>query len=172
MRQASSRARSSPTRKNLVGFVVGGAHYAIDIWRVREVVQPLPLTTLPFAHESIVGVADHRGEVVPVVDLRRQFQEPAEASRKTKWILLRGSDRVLGIVVDAVTGPFGASEDQMRAAPALGGGDARRGISAVTTHHGQMVFVLDPGFIDDIVQPALEQGLPAAGSMHVLEPPR
>lgn len=169
MRDATARSRSSP-RKNLVGFLVGGVHYAIDIWRVREIVQPLPLTLLPFTHESIVGVADHRGEVVPVIDLRRQFREPAENTRKTKWILLRAADRVVGIVVDSVTGPFGSADEQLRPAPTLGGGEARRGISGVTTYQGGLVFVIDPSLIEDIVQPAIEQGLPAAEALHALEP--
>ena len=33
--------------KNLVGFLVGETHYAVDILRVREIVNPLPLVSVP-----------------------------------------------------------------------------------------------------------------------------
>lgn len=171
MRHGTARSRLDP-HKNLVGFMVGSVQYAIDIWRVREIVQPLPLTPLPYTHAAIVGVADHRGEVVPVVDLRKQFGEPTEVGRKTKWILLNAAGRVVGIVVDSVTGPFGAAEDQMRPPPTLGGGEARRGILAVTSHQDQMVFVVDPLLIEEIIHPALEQVLQSVPPPRVLEPAR
>jgi purine-binding chemotaxis protein CheW len=169
MRNPTTKARQDP-RKNLVGFVVGGVHYAIDIWRVREIVQPLALTPLPFTHPSIVGVADHRGEVVPVIDLRLQFGGSSESNRKTKWILIRALDRTMGIVVDAVTGPFGVADEQLHPPPALGGGEHRRGIAAVTTYQGRMVFVIGPTLIEEIIEPAMEQVLSAAQSPAQLGP--
>jgi purine-binding chemotaxis protein CheW len=75
--------------KNLVGFVVGEVDYAIAIARVREISNPLGLVALPHAPRSVIGVADYRGEVVPVVDLRRRFGlAPTEVTRKTKWLII------------------------------------------------------------------------------------
>lgn len=165
MRHPGSRARLDP-RKNLVGFLVGQVHYAVDIWRVREIVQPLPLTPLPYTHASVVGVADHRGDVLPVVDLRLQLGAPPQSTRKTKWVLLSLGGRTVGIVVDAVTGVFGSADDRLRAAPELGGGGERRGIAGVTTHQDEMVFVIDCSMISDIIGPEIERVL---DSIH---PPR
>ncbi|HJL32604.1 MAG TPA: chemotaxis protein CheW, partial [Polyangiaceae bacterium LLY-WYZ-15_(1-7)] len=74
----ATRQRSDRS-KNLVGFQVGDVRYAVDILRVREIINPLPLVELPHAPPSVLGVADHRGEVVPVLDLRRRFGLPATA---------------------------------------------------------------------------------------------
>ena len=49
---------------------MGDVRYAVEIHRVREIVNPLPIVTLPHAPAEVVGVADHRGDVLPVVDLR------------------------------------------------------------------------------------------------------
>lgn len=163
MRSATAKTRQDP-HKNLVGFVVGTVHYAIDIWRVREIVQPLALTPLPYTHPSIVGVADHRGEVVPVIDLRLQFGEPAHTSRRTKWILVKALDRVVGIVVDSVTGPFGVADDQLLSPPNLGGGEQRRGIASVTTFRATMVFVISPTLIEEIIEPAMQHVLTASSA--------
>lgn len=160
-------------RKNLVGFLVGGVHYAIDIWHVREIVNPLPVTPLPHVRSSVVGVADHRGEVIPVVDLRIQFGKPREKTRRTKWILVSMEDRVVGVVVDAVTEVFGAVDAQLRAAPVLGGGEARRGILGVTSFHDAMVFVIDPGFVRDMVSSVIESNvLPSDDTNAALLGPR
>ena len=77
----------SDRSKNLVGFVVGDVRYAVDILRVREIINPLPIVALPHAPPAVLGVADHRGLVIPIVDLRRRFGlEPNQTTRRTKWI--------------------------------------------------------------------------------------
>lgn len=144
--------RRSARSKNLVGFVVGDVRYAVDILRVREVSNPLPIVPLPHAPPAVVGVADHRGEVVPVIDLRRRFNLPsAESSRRTKWIVVQVGQRAAGLVVDAVTDVFGAEDEDQRDVPKLGVGDAARGILSVYKHDGSLVFVLD---IDRVAAPA------------------
>lgn len=144
--------RRSDRSKNLVGFVVGDVRYAVDILRVREILNPLPVVALPHAPPAVIGVADHRGVVVPVIDLRRRFGlSPREPTRRTKWIVVQLESRAVGLVVDAVTDVFGAVEDAQREAPRLGEGDAARGILAVHKHDDAMVFVLD---IDRVAAPA------------------
>ncbi|MFT3768495.1 MAG: chemotaxis protein CheW [Minicystis sp.] len=140
----SAQRHRADSHKNLVGFVVGDVHYAIDIGRVREIVNPLPITPLPYTPPEVAGVSDHRGEVVPVIDLRVRFmldRKPEE--RGTKWILVSLGARVVGLVVDAVTEVFGAPNDEIRPTPEVGGNRDLRGINGVAKHDGKLVFVLD-----------------------------
>lgn len=130
--------------KNLVGFAVGDVQYAIEIHRVREIIRPLTIVTLPHAPPAILGVADHRGEVVPVLEVRRRFGLPAmTATRRTKWILVTLATRTVGLVVDSVSDVFGVGETDRRPVPSVGVGDAARAITAVYSHQGTLVFVLD-----------------------------
>lgn len=136
--------------KNLVGFLIGGVHYAIDIQRVKEIIRPLSIVSLPHPPPAVLGVADHRGEVIPILDVRRRFGLPeAEASRRTKWIIVHvvspnGEEgKSVGLVVDAITEVFAAGDEDQRSVPAIGTGDAARGITAVFGHAGTLVFVLD-----------------------------
>lgn len=141
------------THKNLVGFVVGDVHYAIDISRVREIVNPLPVTPLPHTPGDVAGVSDHRGEVVPVIDLRVRFNlDRREDDRGTKWILVTIGNRVVGLVVDRVTEVFGARNDDIRPTPEVGGNRDLRGISGVARHEGKLTFVLDTARFLDIVE--------------------
>jgi purine-binding chemotaxis protein CheW len=150
---AESRHRPD-AQKNLVGFVVGDVHYAVDIARVREIVNPLPITKLPHTPPEVAGVADHRGEVVPVIELRVRFNlgERRPEERGTKWILVTIGSRVVGLVVDAVTEVFGARSDEIRPTPEVGGDRELRGISGVARHDGKLTFVLDIGRFLSIVE--------------------
>lgn len=156
------RHRHDPS-KDLVGFLVGDVMYAVRIDVVREIVNPLTVVDLPRAPETVKGVADYRGEVVPVIDLRERFKLPAIAkSRKTKWIVIDanahrtggaiGQGAVFGaryaaLVVDQVSEVFGLAGGELRPAPPLGDGDSERGIEGVTTlvtpTGNRLVFVLD-----------------------------
>lgn len=146
------RHRHDPS-KNLVGFLVGDAMYAVRIESVREIVNPLEVVGVPRAPWSVRGVADYRGMVVPVIDLRERFElPPAPPSRKTKWVVLDVAPKgappsYAALVVDAVTEVFGFGAGGIRPAPPLGHGDAIRGIEGVTTFgpepRERLVFVLD-----------------------------
>jgi purine-binding chemotaxis protein CheW len=144
MQLNSKRARSAQQR-SLVAFVVGDVRYAIDIAHVREIVTPLPLTLLPHTPGGLAGVADHRAEVVPIVDLRARFALPqrTEASKKIKWILVDVAKRTVGLIVDDVLDVLPVPVGDFRPAPELGGGEQARGIANVVTHEGELVFVLD-----------------------------
>lgn len=148
------RVRQDP-QKNLVGFVVGQVRYAVAIVAVREIVNPLDCVDLPGSASDVVGVADYREEVVPVVDLRKRFGlEDVPMTRRTKWIVLdtgpAGGNRLVAIVVDAVSGVFRSDEAALRPAPAVGNGPSVRGIEGVTTHEGDLVFVLDVARVAEV----------------------
>jgi purine-binding chemotaxis protein CheW len=162
------RHRHDPS-KDYVGFYVGDVTYAVRIELVREIVNPLEIVELPRAPASVRGVADYRGEVVPVVDLRERFGLPAvPPTRRQKWIVVdvgraapgaspagtpaspgpaassRAADkRFAALVVDAVTEVFGSGGAELRPAPPLGAGDDLRGIAGVTHNAEGLVFVLD-----------------------------
>lgn len=138
------RRRGADRDKNLVGFLLGEVHYAIDIRRVKEIIRPLGVVPLPHPPPAVIGVADHRGEVVPILDVRTRFGLPEAAiTRRTKWLLVMLPGKTVGLVVDAITEVFAAGDEEQRAVPSIGAGDAARGITAVFGYGGKLVFVLD-----------------------------
>ncbi len=140
-------------QKSLVGFQVGDVSYAVPISSVREIVNPVPLTALPHAPESVAGVADHRGEVITVIDLRIHFQLTAAPPRsaRAKWILLTDNGMSLGLIVDNVTDVFGTGGQQLREPPDAAGDD-RRGFLGVLSRDSVLTFVLDVHRFADIAK--------------------
>ena len=155
---APAKVRPDP-QKSLVGFAVGDVAYAVPIADVREIVNPLLLTELPHAPSAVVGVADHRGDVIPVVDLRVRFGlRPLPDRQRSKWILVQVDGRLIGLVVDRVLDVFGTSGAEVRPPPTLGGGEETRGILGVTTYDGMLTFVLDVARFDELVRPVEQAG--------------
>jgi purine-binding chemotaxis protein CheW len=139
----NEKQRPDP-QKSLVGFVIGEVSYAVPISSVKEIVTPVALTELPHAPRSVAGVADHRGEVIPIIDLRTRFGLPKSPEpKRNKWILVDVQDKRVGLAVDRVTEVFGTGGQELKEAPMLGQGDDMRGILGVTTFQGRLVFVLD-----------------------------
>jgi purine-binding chemotaxis protein CheW len=118
---------------------------------------------LPHAPPSVVGVADYRGAVIPVVDMRARFGlPPLEVTRRTKWIVVEIQNQLAALAVDAVTEVFGTSGKDLSPAPPLGGGEDKRGIEGVTSHGGRMIFVLDLTYLSDVSAPARAGALPGS----------
>jgi len=150
-------------QRNLVGFEVGAVRYAIDIARVREVVRPLPMLALPKLPSDVLGVADHRGVVVPVVDLRKRFGvQQASRDKDVRCVLVTRGTRLLGLLVDRVTEVL-AGDARAEVPPGgTGPGHDERAIAAVCSHRGQLVFVLD---VDLLTEAADALALPEIVSL-------
>jgi purine-binding chemotaxis protein CheW len=146
--------------KNLVGFEVAGVCYAIEIQRVREIVRPLPTLVLPHVPDAVIGVVDHRGDVVPIIDLRKRFGVMQQGRDKdVRFIIATRGARLVGLVVDKVTEVFSAAGSASRELPQIAAGEQARGIKAVYSHRDKLVFVLD---VDRLTAIADELALPPA----------
>lgn len=90
--------------RQLVVFRLHNEEFGVEITDVREIVKPRHITRLPHVDDYIEGVTNLRGEVIPVICLRKRFGiEPQENTQDTRIIMLEVSDNMVGFVVDAVT---------------------------------------------------------------------
>jgi purine-binding chemotaxis protein CheW len=162
---SSARNRPDPNR-SLLGFAVGGVEYAVPISSVRQIVNPISLSDLPHSPPAVIGVAEFRSEVVPVIDMRvRLGLPPAPSQHRPKWILLGLHQHTVGLCVDRVTEVFGTGGADLRPVPELGGGEDIRGIEGAVARDGHLVFVLEVSTFDSFTselkppsgQPAREQ---------------
>jgi purine-binding chemotaxis protein CheW len=151
---SGGRAYSATLAKDLIRIEVGPVLYALEVARIREIVNPLPLIELPRERPFVLGVSDYREQVVAVVDLRCLFGLPVqEASRRTKWIILETAGKLVGVVVDAVLDVFSSAEDQQREVPVLDDRHHAQGITSAYRHDDRLVFLLDA---ERLVEPARE----------------
>jgi purine-binding chemotaxis protein CheW len=89
-----------------VVFALDEEFYAVHSNLVAEVLNPLPVTPLPGVPEWLSGVANLRGEIVSVVDLRKFWKKKSAAlAQKTKLIVLNSAkdDTKIAFVIDRLS---------------------------------------------------------------------
>ncbi len=99
--------------------------FAIDISKIREVLEYSTVTKVPQTPDFMCGVINLRGHVVPVVDLRLKFGMPeAEKTVNTCIIIVEvavdGDSTVLGALADSVQEVLELGADQIEPAPRIG----------------------------------------------------
>ncbi|MCI5125227.1 MAG: purine-binding chemotaxis protein CheW [Candidatus Electrothrix sp. AR5] len=89
----------------LVGFTIGNEQFGVNILMVQEIIRSAPITSVPNSPDFIEGVINLRGNIIPVIELRKRlnlFQK--DSASQDSWILILDiNSRVTGFIVDSVT---------------------------------------------------------------------
>ena len=122
--------------------------FAIDISKIREVLEYTTVTKVPQTPDFMCGVINLRGGVVPVVNLRLKFgMSQAEKTVNTCIIIvevtLGGESTVLGALVDSVQEVFDFEHDQIEPAPKIGTRLNTDFIRGMGKRDDQFIIILD-----------------------------
>lgn len=122
--------------------------YGIDVLKVREILDVVPVTKVPRSPEFMLGVINLRGHVVPVVDLRRRFGiARADQSKDTCIIVLEveleGEGITLGILGDMVEEVVDLRADQIEPAPRIGSSLRTEFIRGIGKQGDDFIILLD-----------------------------
>jgi purine-binding chemotaxis protein CheW len=159
-----NRPRERVELTQLVAFGVGQGDYAVDIMRIKEIINPVAVTPMPKAPPFIEGVIELRGAILPLIDVRKRFDlPPTPPTRATKFLIVAldiGAARiVVGLVVDRVSEPLRVPRSDVKPAPQLSVSE-RAFFTGVVAHHGKMLMVLD---VDALLTSAEKQSLSGLG---------
>jgi len=122
--------------------------FALDIGKVREVLDFTTITKVPQTPDYMRGVINLRGSVVPVVDLRLKFGLPmAEQTVNTCVIIveveLAGERLVMGAMADAVQEVLDLEPDQIEPPPHIGSKLNTDFIKGMGKHNDDFIIILD-----------------------------
>jgi purine-binding chemotaxis protein CheW len=110
-------AAEAGTLKRYVVFSIGATEYAVPIINLSEVARPLDVTPVPNMPDWVSGVANLRGDIISIVDLRIFLGQAAaelQASNRMLVVHAQKEDLVMGLTVDRVGGIFDLPEEQIR----------------------------------------------------------
>ena len=111
--------------------------------RIKEIVNPLPITAVPGQPPFVEGIVELRGAFFPVIDLRTRFGlSTTAADRDSKYVIARVDGRQVGLVVDRVIEVRRVETGQVAAPPPLATGE-RRYFSGVIKWDQRIVMVVD-----------------------------
>ena len=107
-----------------IGFRVGVRHFVSIIAEVNEILTPPLLTAVPGTRRWLLGVANVRGNLVPIIDLRDFIEgERSVITEASRVLVVRQHAGSVGLLIDEVLGQRSFSDEQR--ADALGEADER-----------------------------------------------
>ena len=94
-----------PIINQIVVFTIDDLLYALPLSTVIRVIHVVEITQLPKAPEIISGIINVKGQIIPVIDVRKRFgMASREISPDDQMILADTGKRQVAILVDTVTG--------------------------------------------------------------------
>ena len=134
----------STSLREFLAFKLGAEEYGIDILRVQEIRSYEEPTRIANAPPFIKGVVNLRGVIVPIVDMRLKFNlEQVSYDSFTVVIVLNIGNRVMGMVVDAVSDVITLTPEQLRPVPEFNSAIAGDHLLAIGAVQDRMLILVD-----------------------------
>lgn len=124
----------------LISFRIGDQEYCVDIMQVREIRGWAPATPLPQTPAYMRGVINLRGAVLPIMDLAVRLGFAAtEPSARSVIIVVKASDRMVGLLVDAVSDILTVTRETIQPTPDVACDRVRSFVRGILTIEGRMI---------------------------------
>ena len=121
MKALHQPSKSATNGRQFLTFNLGEELYGVDILRVQEIKGYTAVTKIPNTPSYIKGVLNLRGTIVPIVELRTKFGMPTiEYTMFTVIVVVVVKDKVMGLVVDAVSDVLDIDKKDVQAPPNFG----------------------------------------------------
>ncbi len=147
---------------NYLTFKLDEEVFALEILKVREVLDFEKVTKVPRTPEFMRGVINLRGSVVPVVDLRLKFgltktEQTVDACIIIAEINLGGETTILGTLADAVHEVIELEPDAIDPAPKIGTRLNTEFIKGMGKRDDEFIIILDIDLVFSAEEMALVQ---------------
>jgi len=127
-----------------IGFRLHTGEYAIPITKVREIVNIPSVTNLPQSPAYLRGITNLRGNVIPLVNLKKLINVPENGTGGTKVIVIVSGRLIFGIIVDGITGVLSLDESTIESPEGLSRSHSQE-ITGVAKLDGRLIVLLDTG---------------------------
>lgn len=94
-------------------FVIGLKKFGIDINSIREIIISQKITHIPTTPNYCLGVINLRGEIIPVIDIRKKFNSDISSTKHNNCIIIQNNNVDIGIVVDEVLEFIEINDDEI-----------------------------------------------------------
>lgn len=144
-------------------FKLADEIFAIDVAKVREILDFTPATKVPGTPDFMRGVVNVRGNVIPVVDMRLKFgmsrtEKTVDTCIVVLEILVDGETTVLGALVDSVQEVFELDSGHIEPPPRIGMRWRSEFIKGIGKHNNELIIILDIDMIFSSDEMAVLQG--------------
>lgn len=139
-----SKEHQSSDLLQLVSFHLGEEEFAVDILNIQGINRMMPITRVPNTPLFVEGIINLRGQVIPVVNLRKRLNfEEREPDKDTRIIVVEIEKRVIGFVVDNVNEVLRINSSITEPPPPMVSGIDADYITAVGKLDDRLLILLD-----------------------------
>ena len=105
-----------------LSFIMAGEEYATNILKVLEIREWSSSTLIPNSPDYLEGVLNLRGDIIPIINLRKRFKLPASEQTSSGIVIVldiqsMGKDHAIGLLVDAVAATYDVDLNKIKPAP-------------------------------------------------------
>lgn len=145
MADINERTEGLSNASQLATFRIGGELFGLGISSIREIVRYPEITAVPRSPAYLTGLANMRGNVLPVVDARLRLGMPSgELTDATRVLVIEHSGLTTGLVVDSVCGVINLERIERESPPPLLGTN-QGGVPGVDARYVKSVIKADGG---------------------------
>lgn len=146
--------------KQLVIFELGSEHFGIDIASVEGINKILDITKVPQAPACVEGIANLRGQVIPVVDLHKRFGMPAVAlSNESRIVVANLGSTKIGMIVSSVSEVLTIDDSTIEPPPSMVSNINSTYIVGIANIDKHLVILLDLAKVLSIEEQAQVAGI-------------
>jgi purine-binding chemotaxis protein CheW len=128
----------------VVGFRIGNETFGVRIGSVREIVRVPEITAVPSAPETVEGVINLRGKIIPVMDLRKRFgQTDIQADKKNRILVVELNNKLVGLIVNAASEVLKIAPSEIEAPGNLFAEGESGYVTGVGKLKGRLIILLD-----------------------------
>ncbi len=137
--------------KEIVSFFLSGKKYGVEISRMQGIEKYRERVSVVDLPECLQGVIDIRGELIPVVDIRRHLiLPPADVTDMTKYLIFRTSHGKLACLIDGVSNIIKVGDENVSSVPPLMQSDTTEYLDFLARSNGELIIVISlENFLSD-----------------------
>jgi purine-binding chemotaxis protein CheW len=128
----------------MLTFSLDNVFYGVDVNQVREVKNFEGAIPVPYAPHYVKGVTNLRGEVIPVIDLRKRIglSDKKEKEDTSIMMIVQGKHPI-GVTVDSVIEVLTLQKEDIEASPESLISDHSDGVIGIAKHNKDLIVLLD-----------------------------
>lgn len=143
-----SEAKNDEQTDQYLTFFMGGEEFGINILSVQEIRGWEEITSIPNSPKQVLGVMNLRGTVSPIIDLRYCFGiNDLSYTDETVVIIVsvqtESTQKIIGIVVDAVSDVYNFAQSQIQPSPELSQTNQAQYVKGLGSTDEKMVILLE-----------------------------
>jgi purine-binding chemotaxis protein CheW len=127
----------------MLTFSLDNVFYGVDVNQVREVKNFEGVTPVPYAPHYVKGVTNLRGEVVPVIDLRKRIGLDDKKENEPGTMVIVQDKHPVGVIVDSVIEVLTLQKKDIETGPESLFTDRSDGLIGVAKHGKDLIVLLD-----------------------------